>query len=63
MEYAVLIAIAAVGVAWWYYNRRLSRDTRKALENQVKADVKAGAEQVVEQVKRKASRKKKNDNG
>jgi len=42
----VVVAIAITYGIYWYYNNRLSSTTKKALENEVKADVKDTAFQV-----------------
>lgn len=69
MEYVIVLVILAM-IGWHYYNKKLDAETRKALENQVKADikeVKADVAEVIvtaqEEVKKRAPRKKKTDNG
>lgn len=69
MEYVIVLVILAM-IGWHYYNKKLDAETRKALENQVKADikeVKADVADVIvtaqEEVKKRTPRKKKTDNG
>lgn len=46
-EFILLVLVIAAGYGvWWYYNNKLSPVARKAVENEVKADVKEAVAEV-----------------